>query len=365
MGLAVELARPYVGKTGPNPAVGTVVAKNGTAIAKGWHEGAGCPHAEKLALEEAGADADGADLYVTLEPCNFAGRTPACTEAIIAAGIKRVVCGTLDPNPKVAGGGAMELRNAGIDVTVNVLQDDCRRLVEAYAKYITTGLPWITVKYAATLDGKTATRTGDSYWITGEAARERAHEIRGEHSAVLVGAGTVRRDDPRLTVRLTGEDAATGPIRVIVTSDCNLPQDAKVFDTPPATWVVTTARVPDDKRGSLIKAGVEVITVGESDGWVDLVDMLKALGEREVASVLIEGGSEITGGLFDARAADKVIAVIAPKLYGGTEAKTPAAGLGVETAADAIEVLEVTFEQVGGDFFVTGYITDVDGLFPD
>ena len=365
MGRAVELARPYVGTTGPNPSVGAVVAKNGAVIAQGRHEGPGRPHAEKVALGEIGSDAKSADLYVTLEPCNFAGRTPPCTKAIISAGVGRVVCGTLDPNPKVAGGGVKELQDAGIDVTIGVLRDECRRLVEGYAKYITTGLPWVTVKYAMTLDGKTATRTGDSFWITGEAARVRAHEFRREHSAVLVGAGTVRRDDPRLTIRLDGKDPAGGPVRVIVSSDCGLPPDAKVFDTPPATWVVTTGRAPERKRRGLSAAGAEVIVVGEKDGQVDPVDMLRALGEREVASVLVEGGSEIIGGLFDAGPVDKVIAAIAPKLFGGLEANTPAAGVGVEKAADAIGVSEVSFERVGDDFYITGYITDVNELFPD
>jgi len=365
MGRAVELARPYVGTTGPNPSVGAVVAKNGAVISQGRHEGPGRPHAEKAALDEAGSDAAGAVLYVTLEPCNFAGRTPPCTGAIIAAGIKRVVCGTLDPNPKVAGGGMKELEDAGIDVTVGVLPGECRRLVEAYAKYITTGLPWVTVKYATTLDGKTATRTGDSFWITGDAAREKAHGIRREHSAVLVGAATVRKDNPQLTVRFDGEGAAGGPVRIIISSDCNLPADAKVFDTPPATWVITTGRAPERKRRELGAAGADVIEVRERDGRVDLDDMLRALGEREIASVLVEGGSEITGGFFDARAVDKVIAAIAPKVVGGAGAKTPAAGLGVEKAADAVELSDVSFEQVGDDFYVTGYITDVDGLFPD
>jgi diaminohydroxyphosphoribosylaminopyrimidine deaminase/5-amino-6-(5-phosphoribosylamino)uracil reductase len=365
MSRAVELARPYVGTTGPNPSVGAVVAKDGAIITQGWHEGPGRPHAEKVALEGIGSGAKGADLYVTLEPCNFTGRTPPCTKAIIAAGIKRVVCGTLDPNPKVAGGGVKELRDAGIEVTVGVLQGECRRLVEGYAKYITTGLPWVTVKYAMTLDGKTGARTGDSFWITGEAARARAHEFRRQHSAVLVGAGTVRRDDPRLTVRLDGANPTGGPVRVIVSSDCDLPPDAKVFDTPPATWVVTTARAPDDKRSRLNAAGAEVITVGEKDGRVDTVDILRALGEREIASVLVEGGSEITGGLLDAGLVDKVIAAVAPKLFGGSEAPTPAGGVGVEKAADAIGLSEVSFERVGDDFYITGYITDVNGLFPD
>jgi diaminohydroxyphosphoribosylaminopyrimidine deaminase/5-amino-6-(5-phosphoribosylamino)uracil reductase len=365
MGRAVELARPYVGTTGPNPSVGAVVAKDGAVISEGWHEGPGRPHAEKVALGEIGSGAKGADLYVTLEPCNFTGRTPPCTKAIISAGIERVVCGTLDPNPKVAGGGVEELRDAGIEVTVGVLQDECRRLVEGYAKYITARLPWVTVKYAMTLDGKTATWTGDSFWITGDAAREKAHEIRREHSAVLVGAGTVRRDDPRLTVRLEGSDPAGGPVRVIVSSDCDLPPDAKVFDTPPATWVVTTAHAPGDKCRRLSAAGVEVVTVGERNGRVDPVDILRALGEREIASVLVEGGSEITGGLLDVGLVDKVIAAIAPKLFGGSEAKTPAGGVGVEKAADAIGLSEVSFERVGDDFYITGYITDVNGLFPD
>jgi diaminohydroxyphosphoribosylaminopyrimidine deaminase/5-amino-6-(5-phosphoribosylamino)uracil reductase len=292
---AVELAWPYVGRTGSNPSVGAVIIKNRRIIGSGWHGGPGNPHAEKVAIEEAAADAGGADLYVTLEPCNFVGRTPPCTKAIISAGIKRVVAGTLDPNPKVGGRGVKELRDAGIEVTVGVLQSECRRLVEGYAKYITTGLPWVTVKYAMTLDGKIATKTGDSIWITGETARAHAHRIRWEHSAIMVGAGTVKSDDPRLTVRLDGKDSSAGPVRIVVSSDCDLPPNAKIFNTPPATWVVTTETVAEDKRGVLKKTGTEIVNVAGEDDRVDLRGMLKVLGERGITSVLVEGGSEIFG----------------------------------------------------------------------
>jgi diaminohydroxyphosphoribosylaminopyrimidine deaminase/5-amino-6-(5-phosphoribosylamino)uracil reductase len=362
---AVELARPYVGRTGPNPSVGAVVVKNGRIIGSGWHRGAGYPHAEKVAIDEAGADAGGADLYVTLEPCNFAGRTPPCTKAIISAGIKRIVAGTLDPNPKVAGKGVKELRDAGIEVTVGALQDECRRLVEGYAKYITTGLPWITVKYAMTLDGKIATKTGDSFWITGEAARVHAHELRWEHSAILVGAGTVKCDDPQLTVRLEGKDFSAGPIRIVVSSNCDLPPNAKVFSTPPATWVVTTEKAAEDKRDALRNAGAEVVDVARKDERIDLRGMLRALGERGVTSVLVEGGSEISGGFLDAGLVDKIIAYIAPKVVGGAGAKTPIEGEGAVKITNAVELREVSAERLGVDYCIKGYITDVDRLFPE
>jgi diaminohydroxyphosphoribosylaminopyrimidine deaminase/5-amino-6-(5-phosphoribosylamino)uracil reductase len=365
MGRAIELARPYVGRTGENPSVGAVVVKAGKVIGRGWHLGPGRPHAEKVALGEAGPRAEGADIYVTLEPCNFVGRTPPCTEAIISTGVKRVVCGTLDPNPAVAGGGVKELLGAGLEVVVGVRREECRRLTEGYAKFITTGLPWVTVKYAMTLDGKTATRTGESFWITGEAARARVHEIRWEHSAVLVGAGTVKHDDPQLTVRLEGKDSSAGPIRVVISSDCNLPPGAKVFETPPDTWVFTTDRASEANCKKLEAAGGVVIKVRAKNDRVDLTDMLRALAGRGVPSVLVEGGSEIAGSFLDARLVDKVIACVAPKLFGGREAKTPAAGTGVEKAIEAFRLRNVSLEQVGEDYFTNGYITDVDALFPD
>lgn len=362
---AVELARPYVGRTGTNPSVGAVIIKDDRIIGSGWHLGPGYPHAEKTAIDEAGGDATRADLYVTLEPCNFVGRTPPCTKAIISAGIKRVVAGTLDPNPEVAGKGVQELRDAGITVTVGVLQNECRRLVEGYAKYITTGLPWITVKYAMTLDGKIATKTGDSFWITGEAARVHAHGLRWEHSAVLVGAGTVKCDDPQLTVRLDGKDSSAGPLRIVVSSNCDLPANAKVFSIPPATWVVTTENATEDKRSVLRNAGAEIVNVAGKDGRVDLPGMLRALGERGVTSVLVEGGSEISGGLLDAGLVDKVIADVAPKVVGGADAKTPIEGDGAVKMADAVELKEVSAVQIGVDYCITGYVTDVDSLFPE
>jgi diaminohydroxyphosphoribosylaminopyrimidine deaminase/5-amino-6-(5-phosphoribosylamino)uracil reductase len=364
MDRAVELARPYVGRTGHNPSVGAVAVKNGRVIGSGRHRGPGYPHAERIALNEAGTEAGGADLYVTLEPCNFAGLTPPCTDAIITAGVKRVVTGTLDPNPNVAGGGVKELKDAGIEVTVGVLQNKCRRLVEGYAKYMASGMPWITIKYAMTLDGKTASKTGDSFWITGEAARANAHGLRWEHSAVLVGAGTVKRDDPELSVRLKDKDSSGGPIRVIISSDCDLPPGARVFKTPPATWVVTTDKTPEDKRDALSEAGAEIIQVGEKDGRVYLPGVLKALSGREVVSVLVEGGSEIVGGLLDAGLVDKVIAYIAPKVVGGAGAKTPVGGSGLDKIADAIQLREVSLEHIGIDYCITGYVTDVNGLFP-
>jgi diaminohydroxyphosphoribosylaminopyrimidine deaminase/5-amino-6-(5-phosphoribosylamino)uracil reductase len=365
MAEAVKLGRLRKGRTAPNPAVGAVVAAGDRVLGKGFHERAGAPHAEIVALGEAGAAARGATLYVTLEPCTFEGKTPACAPAVVRAGVKRVVVGTLDPHPRVAGGGAALLAKAGVRVEVGVRERECRHLVEDFAKAVTTGVPWVTAKFAASLDGKIATRTGEAAWITGPPARRRAHRLRWEHAAVAVGAGTVKADDPRLTVRLRGRDAADGPVRVVVSSRAAVPSGARLLDEPPSppVWVACTARAREKDIARLTRRGVEIIMCEEEDGRVSPAHLLRELRERGITSVLLEGGERLSGAFFDRGLVDRVVAFVAPKIIGGARAKSPVGGAGVSRLADAKGLVEVKYRSAGTDVMVEGYVTDVDEFF--
>lgn len=357
MARALELARRGLGRTSPNPAVGAVIVRDGRVVGEGYHQKAGTPHAEIHALRAAGEKARGATLYVTLEPCCHYGRTPPCTGAIIAAGVNRVVAAMADPNPRVAGGGFRALRQAGIEVETGLLADEARRLNEAFIKYITTGRPWVTLKMALTLDGKIATRTGAARWITGPAARQKAHELRDTHDAVLVGIGTVLADDPELTTRLPdgrGRDA----IRVILDSHLRLPLNARVVNlrSEAPTLVVTTAAAPAAARESLAARGAEVLVLPEEDGRVAWQPLLAELARRQVTSILVEGGAGVNATALAAGVVDKVVAFIAPKIFGGKEAPSPVGGRGVADpeAAWRLEKLEV--ERCGEDIMLSGYL---------
>ncbi|CEP69434.1 Riboflavin biosynthesis protein RibD [Moorella glycerini] len=354
---ALELARLGLGRTSPNPAVGAVIVRDGRVVGEGYHQQAGTPHAEVHALRAAGEAARGATLYVTLEPCCHYGRTPPCTEAIITAGIRRVVAAMADPNPKVAGGGFQALRRAGIEVEMGLLEDEARRLNEAFIKYITTGQPWVTLKMALTLDGKIATRSGASRWITGPAARQKAHELRDTHDAILVGIGTVLADDPELTTRLPGGKGRDA-VRVILDSHLRIPLTARVLNlaSPAPTLVATTAAAPVEARQQLAARGIEVIVLPAEDGRVAWQPLLAELARRQITSILVEGGAGVNATALAAGVVDKVVALIAPKIFGGIAAPGPVGGLGVASPEEAWQLERIQVEPCGVDIMLSGYL---------
>jgi diaminohydroxyphosphoribosylaminopyrimidine deaminase/5-amino-6-(5-phosphoribosylamino)uracil reductase len=356
---ALQLARRGAGSTSPNPMVGAVVARSGRVIGEGYHRKAGEPHAEVLAIRNAQRSTPNvrrATLYVTLEPCSTFGRTPPCTEAIIAAGIKRVVVAAIDPNPKHAGRGIKILRRAGVRVETGLLADEAARLNEAFNKWVTTGLPFVTAKAAMSLDGKIATRTGDSKWITSEAARKVAHQLRAHADAVMVGSRTVIRDNPSLTVRLAR--ARKQPKRIVVDSRGRSPLTSRVFTDAwrANTIALTTSASKKSWRDALTKRDVVVLVLPRRKGHVDLRAALKELARRDITSLLVEGGGELLGALFDARLVDKVAFFFAPKIIGGRVAPTSVAGEGIGRVASALMLREVELKQVGPDYVVTGYL---------
>lgn len=352
---ALFLAKNAMGRTSPNPLVGAVIVREGRVVGAGWHRKAGTPHAEVHALAMAGDLAHGATAYVTLEPCSHHGRTGPCAEALVKAGVKRVVTAMLDPNPLVAGKGKAMLEAAGVEVTVGVLAEEARRLNEAYLKWVTQKLPFVTLKTAMTLDGKIATAAGKSQWITGEAARRRVHEMRDVADAIVVGIGTVLADDPSLTTRLA-DGTGRNPVRVIVDSRARTPLAAKVVQDGAAKTLVAVTRTASEERCAALRAaGVEVVRAGEGER-VDLAALMRLLAAREFTSVFVEGGGTLNFSLLAAGLVDKVHAFIAPKIVGGKEALTPVEGAGVAELSDAVEFTGLVTEQVGADVLITGYV---------
>ena len=359
------LARRGVGKTSPNPAVGAVLVRSGRIIGEGWHKLAGGPHAEVFALSGRGSGipastgrdknvaptgkhaARGLTLYVTMEPCCTWGKTPPCTDAIIAAGVKRVVVAALDPNPKHNGRGLKVLRSAGIRAEAGLLADEATAMNEAFNKWIVTGLPFVTAKAAMSLDGKIATRTGDSKWITSETARREAHKLRAGVDAVMVGANTVIRDNPQLTVRhgVRGKQ----PRRVVVDARGRTPTTAKLFTDAmrQRTVVLTTSLSSARWRRYLSLSGIEVLVVAQKRGRVDLRAALKVLGKRNITSMLVEGGAELLGSLFDARLVDKVALFYAPIVIGGRNATTAVGGEGVATVRESVQLRDCRWRRIG------------------
>ncbi len=354
---ALELAGQARGRTSPNPLVGAVVVRDGQIVGEGYHQRAGTPHAEVHALRAAGELARGATLYVNLEPCNHHGRTPPCTEAILAAGIAAVHMAMLDPNPRVNGQGRNCLEQAGIATVLGVCQDEARELNEAFATYITAGRPFVIAKYACSLDGKIATRTGESRWISGEASRQWVHELRDTVDAVLVGANTVIADDPLLTTRLPDREGQH-PLRIVVDSRGRIPLQARILDPalPGETLVATTPGLPDERLAALAERGIAVLVLpADEDGSVDLVTLMRALGQRQITSVLAEGGGTLLEALFRARLVDKVLAFVAPIVIGGQQAPGAVAGQGVARLAEAPRLQRMRVEQVGQDLLISGY----------
>jgi diaminohydroxyphosphoribosylaminopyrimidine deaminase/5-amino-6-(5-phosphoribosylamino)uracil reductase len=359
---ALDLAARARGRTSPNPMVGAVLVKDGQLIGEGFHAYAGSDHAEVAALRDAGPAARGATLYVSLEPCCHYGRTPPCVEQILQAGIRRVVAACEDPNPAVSGKGIAALRAAGLSVDVGVLAEEAERLNEAFFTHVRTGRPFVTLKVAASLDGKIATRTGESRWITGESARRRVHQLRNEMDAVLVGIGTVLRDDPLLTTRLGIADQRD-PIRMIVDNLARLPLRAKVVNrasTAP-TILAVSQMAPRTKLEALEREGVQVIVVESSPRRVSLERLMEALGKRGILSVMIEGGAEINASALREGIVDKVLVFLAPTLIGGKSTPTAVGGDGIESLSQAVRLRDVRIERFDGDILVEGYIQRMMG----
>ena len=339
----------------PNPMVGCVLANaDGRIVGEGWHAQAGQPHAEVFALQAAGEKARGSTAYVTLEPCSHFGRTPPCADALIAAGVKRVVAAMSDPDGRVSGQGLARLRNAGIEVTAGVLESEARALNAAYVKQRTTGLPWVVLKTAASLDGKTATRTGDSKWITSPVSRRAVHrQLRDRCDALLTGVGTVLADDPALTTRLAHREGRS-PLRVVVDSRCRLPLDAQIVrraQTDGKTLIATTPSADNETADQLRAWGCQVLVCqGDANGQIDLADLLVRLGTRgDILSVLVEGGGELAAGLLSAGMVDRWLAFFAPKIIGGRAAPGMVGGLGIAQMAEAQSVTSWRFRRCGPD----------------
>ena len=350
---ALRIAEYARGRTSPNPLVGAVIVRDGAIVASGWHRAAGEPHAEIHALRMAGELARGATLYVTLEPCAHHGRTGPCAEAVIAAGLARVVIALSDPNPLVAGRGIHLLTAAGIEVTTGICEDEARRQNEIFLKWVTTKRPFVTLKTAMTLDGKIASHTGASRWITGAAARARVHAYRNEYDAILVGIGTVLADDPSLTTRLE-HGTGKNPLRIVLDSEARTPLDAKLVADGAAPTIIVVSERADHRRVNLLRAcGAEVVTLGAQR--VDIAALLDYLGARDITSLFVEGGAAVNWSLLAGGSVDKVHAFIAPMLMGGETAKTPIGGTGFDSPQTALRLHDMTVEQVGTDILVTGY----------
>lgn len=355
MRLALDLAREGWGWTSPNPMVGAVVVKDGRILATGYHARCGQLHAERAALQNCTEDPAGGTLYVTLEPCCHHGRQPPCTDAILEAGLARVVVGSGDPNPQVAGKGIGILRSAGVEVTEGVLAEECTALNSVFFHYIRTGRPYVVLKYAMTLDGKLAAYTGASQWITGPEARAHVHRQRGRYRSILVGVGTVLADDPQLTCRL---DGGRDPLRIVCDTHLRTPLTAQVVRTAAQTPTLLATCCQDaEKIAAYEAAGCQVLTLPQgAHGGVDLPALLDALGQREVDSILVEGGAAMHWSFLEAGLADRVLAYVAPKLLGGQGAKTPVGGQGFPHPDQAVQLKNTAFTLLGEDLLLEGEV---------
>ena len=359
MQAALEQATFAQGRTSPNPPVGAVVVRAGVVVGRGWTQPPGGPHAEVVALREAGELARGADLYVTLEPCTIHGRTPPCTDAIRAAGIRRVVIAARDPNPRFEQDAATVLGAAGIAVEFDLAAEPLAlEQTEAFRRWITTRLPFVTVKYAMTLDGKIAARTGDARWVTSAESRQRVHEMRDRSDAILVGVGTILADDPLLTTRLPTDywRPVQHPVRIILDSRGRTPPTAALLqpNVPGTTIIATTEAASLHWRESLANAEIVVLPANTA-GRVDLSALLMLLGEQNITSLLVEGGGDVIASFVAAHLVDKIIAFVAPKIVGGAGAPSPVGGIGVAHMADAAPFALHSVERIGPDVMLTAY----------
>jgi diaminohydroxyphosphoribosylaminopyrimidine deaminase / 5-amino-6-(5-phosphoribosylamino)uracil reductase len=344
---ALALAERGRGYVEPNPLVGAVVVRDGQIVGEGWHQRFGEAHAEVNAIAEAGEAARGATLFVTLEPCCHRGKTPPCTEALLRAGVARVVLAMLDPFPLVSGQGAAQLRAAGVTVEEGMVEAEARRLNAPYLTLLHNGRPFVLAKWAMTLDGKIATRTGDSQWISNNESRRRVHELRGRMDAILIGIGTALADDPQLTARPPGPRTAT---RIVLDRHCRLPLTSHLAKTASIvpTLIVTTPTAPAEAVAALEAMGCEVLRLP------DVASLLAELGRRRMTNLLVEGASGVLGSFLDAQLIDEVHVFIAPRLAGGAAARTPIGGLGVETISQALNVNDWEVESIAGDLYIRG-----------
>lgn len=354
MRLACRLALKAAGRTSPNPMVGAVLVRDGKIIATGYHKAAGTDHAEIVALKRAGKKARGATLFINLEPCSHFGRTPPCSRALIAAGVKSVVAGIKDPNPLVAGRGFRELKRAGIAVRAGLLEDQCRALNEAFIKYISRGLPFVTLKLAASLDGKIATATGDSRWISGEESRHTVHRLRDRVDAVLVGSGTVMADDPQLTCRMTG---GRNPRRVVLDGHLRMSPAAQLLrqSDREKTLIITSRRASARRARALAARGAQVLRVAERNGKLSWSTVLKKLASLGIQSVLIEGGAAIAATALKEKAVDKILFFYAPKIIGG-DGRAMIDTLGTQLAQRSLKLDRLEVTRSGSDIMVSGYL---------
>lgn len=350
---ALRIAKNAEGRTSPNPLVGAVVVREGKIIAEGWHRKAGTPHAEVHALNMAGELAKNSTLYVTLEPCSHFGRTPPCANKIVECGIKKVFIAMKDPNPKVAGRGIEILKSAGIEVEVGLLEDEAKILNESFLKWITKKMPFVTLKFACSVDGKISTVGGESQWISCEESRKFTHKLRDISDGIMVGIGTVLADNPSLTTRLV---EGKNPVRIIVDSLARTPLDARIIrDGQAKTIIAVTESAPREKISALEGEGAEIIFAGAEQ--VDLKILLEKLAEREITSLLVEGGGTLNFSLLKSGLVDKIFAFIAPKILGGRSALTAVEGIGFEKLSDAVKLENFNAEKIGKDILISGYVS--------
>jgi diaminohydroxyphosphoribosylaminopyrimidine deaminase / 5-amino-6-(5-phosphoribosylamino)uracil reductase len=357
MKMALDLAKKGRGFVNPNPMVGAVIVKEGKVLGKGYHKFFGGPHAEVYALKEAGENAKDSCLYVTLEPCSHYGKTPPCAKAIIKSGIKRVVIASVDPNPLVSGNGIKMLKAAGIEVDTGVMESSALQLNEVFMKYISKRLPFVVMKCAVTLDGKIATCTGESKWITGKASRNRVHKMRNSLTAVMVGVGTILDDNPLLTTRLEGKSRS--PKAIILDSKLKSPVNSRVFETLKEREVIIacTEKFDEENYAKLKDKGVKIIICPEdSNSMVDLKYLVRKLGKLGIDSILIEGGGSVNFSALKSDIVDKVVYFIAPKIFGGKDAKTSVEGSGIESISDEIKLENVSVKSIGEDIMIEAYL---------
>ena len=360
MEMALALAERGIGWTSPNPSVGAVVVNSGEVVGRGWHKACGGPHAEVFAIDEAGDRARGGDIYVTLEPCNHTGKTPPCTEKILKAGIKRVFIAMQDPNP-VASGGIARLQSHGVEVTCGILQERAETLNEGFIKHVRTGRPFVVAKSASTLDGRTASSTGHSQWITGEKARRHVHELRHAVDAILVGIGTVKADDPSLTCRL--ESGGKDPIRIVLDTHLSIHEEARVLQLKSdSDTIIVCGKVPEEsldiaqKKAKIKATGARVLEVPLADNRVDLDALMAILGKENIQSLLIEGGAGVLKSALDAKVVDKFRIYIAPKLLTGDDGFPITAGKGPLSMHEALTLSRVDVRHFDNDVMIEGYL---------
>lgn len=355
MNLAIELAKKGRGRVSPNPLVGAVIVKRQKIIGQGYHEEFGKSHAEVNAIDSSSESVEGSSIYVTLEPCSYYGKTPPCVDKIIECKIAKVIIGTLDPNPLVAGKGIEKLRKAGIEVIVGVLEKECMQINEIFMKYIVEKIPFVIMKSAMSLDGKIATKTGESKWITSESARIKVHELRNEVSSIMIGIQTVIVDNPRLSCRI---ENTSNPIRIVVDSSLRIPIESNIVQSANeiSTIVATTKNSDSMKINELEKLGVRVMIIPEKDNRVDLKILMKELGKLKIDSILLEGGATLNYSALESNIIDKVQMYIAPKIIGGNTSKTPVGGSGIDFLKNAYNIEDLKFELVGKDILIEGYI---------